>query len=178
MKYTRIMSVILLVLAVPVSGLALDNPAAVYCTAMGYEYTIEKTDMGDRGFCRIDNGQQVEAWAFFQGKVAREKNYCATKGYGQKIVKDPEKCIKFLSDSCLMCVLRDGQEVEVTELMGLTLVETTCGDSVCGLPENSKTCPKDCPSGALDGYCDGALDHKCDPDCTAKQDPDCPKKKQ
>ncbi len=61
-----------------------------------------------------------------------------------KTVNNKNVCLKFLTDSCLVCVLPDGREVEVTELMGLTFAETTCGNGVCGYPENEKTCPADC----------------------------------
>jgi putative hemolysin len=158
---------------VSASALALKNPAAVYCYALGYEYTVDKTVNGDLGYCTLSAGEKVDAWKFLRGEVAQDRNYCALKGYGQRIVMDPKVCLKFLSDSCMVCVLNDGREMEVTELMRLTLDETICGDKICGIPENYKTCPADCPSGSSDGYCDGVKDEKCDPDCTAKQDPDC-----
>jgi len=168
--------VVFTILAAPAPALALKNPAAVYCTALGYEYRIEKTEKGDVGYCVFPGGQKVDAWQFLRGNVARDKGYCASKGYEQKTVNDPAKCLKFLTDSCAVCVLPDGREVEVTELMGLVLAETVCGDGVCGIPENYKTCPRDCPSGSSDGFCDGIKDGRCDPDCRAGQDPDCRKK--
>ena len=173
MKPLQTALIISLLMIAPTCALALDNPAAVYCTALGYEYRVEKTDQGDIGYCILPDDQKVDAWQFLQGKVAQDKNYCATKGYGQKIVTDPKKCLQFLSDSCLVCVLSDGKEVEVTGLMNLMLKETTCGDGNCGIPENYKTCPHDCPSGSSDGYCDRVKDGKCDPDCSVKEDPDC-----
>jgi len=30
---------------------ALLNPAAVYCEALGYNYTIQSTEYGERGLC-------------------------------------------------------------------------------------------------------------------------------
>jgi putative hemolysin len=152
---------------------ALRNPAAVYCTALGYEYRIIKTVQGERGYCVLPDGQMVDAWQFLQGKVAQQYNYCAINGYGQKRITDQKRCVRFLTDSCLVCIIEDGSEVEVTELMGLTLIETICGDGMCGHPENLKSCPEDCPSGSRDYYCDGETDEKCDPDCSAKEDPDC-----
>jgi putative hemolysin len=164
------------VFAAPAPALALKNPAAVYCTALGYEYRIEKMKEGDASYCVFSDGQKVDAWQFLQGGVARDKGYCARKGYEQRIVKDPGKCLKFLTDSCAVCVLSDGREIEVTEFMKLNLAETVCGDGVCGIPENHKTCPQDCPSGGSDGYCNAAKDSRCDPDCREGQDPDCPGK--
>gem|GEM_PF-7105878 len=51
-------------------------------------------------------------------------------GYEIKTVKDSKKCLKFLTNECAVCVLPDGREVEVTELMGLRFKETTCSDGV------------------------------------------------
>jgi hypothetical protein len=48
-----------------------------------------------------------------------------------------------------------------------------CGDGDCDTHENYLICPEDCPSGALDYYCDGISDDICDPDCTTETDPDC-----
>jgi|GEM_PF-5645823 len=50
---------------------------------------------------------------------------------------------------------------------------TGCGDSICDNTESYLNCPKDCPSGRRDGYCDGVRDGKCDPDCLKNEDPDC-----
>ena len=135
---------VLLVVAAPLPVLALKNPAAVYCTALGYQYEVERTDRGEFGYCVLAGGERVDAWEFLLGKAAQEKSYCASQGHGQKTVNDPMTCIRFLTDSCLVCVLDDGREVEVTELMGLVLEETVCGDGVCGLPETPKSCPEDC----------------------------------
>lgn len=79
-----------------------------------------------------------------------------------------------MTSECAVCVLENGTQIEVTELMGLTLKETTCGDGNCGFPENYTKCPQDCPSGSYDGFCGRAQDGECDPDCTSEQqDVDC-----
>lgn len=54
-------------------------------------------------------------------------------------------------------------------------VDCLCGDNKCEVAreESYKTCPEDCFSGSLDGYCDGVSDGKCDPDCLVTEDPDC-----
>lgn len=54
-------------------------------------------------------------------------------------------------------------------------VDCLCGDNKCEVikGESYKTCPQDCTSGSLDGYCDGVSDGKCDPDCLVTEDPDC-----
>jgi putative hemolysin len=158
----------LLVVASVSIARAMLNPAAVYCEACGYEYVIESTELGDRGLCRLLNEETVDAWDFLRGKVALEWSYCAQQGYEAKHVEDPEVC-----PDCTLCVLPNGTEVEVTQLMGLSFEETTCGDGTCGSPEDYETCPEDCPSGGLDEYCDGVKDGICDPDCEEGADPDC-----
>lgn len=98
------------------SALAMANPAAIYCTTLGYQYTIEKTADGDFGICQFPDGSRVEEWKFFSGEEKQNYNYCGTKGYGTKTVSDG-RC-KYNS-SCTLCVLADGSEKEVTELMNL-----------------------------------------------------------
>jgi hypothetical protein len=53
---------------------SLLNPAAAYCSALGYKYTIRNTPQGQVGICILPNGEEVNAWDFFYGKVAL--NYC------------------------------------------------------------------------------------------------------
>jgi hypothetical protein len=50
-----------------------------------------------------------------------------------------------------------------------------CGNRVCNVNESFGECPKDCPSGGSDGYCDKQKDERCDPDCWG-DDPDCKSK--
>jgi len=156
---------------------AMKNPSAVYCEELGYEYIIATTpDGGQVGLCVLPDNQIVDAWAFLEGKVAQECSYCKKEGYEMKTVIDNEKCSYIFSSECALCVLPNGTEVEVAELMNLNFNESVCGDGTCGMPENFKTCPEDCPSGDIDEYCDGVADGICDPDCeeSGEYDPDCP----
>jgi putative hemolysin len=152
---------------------ALKNPAYVYCTTLGYEYITFQEEEGVRGACDLPNNP-VDAWAFLKGKTTQEYSYCLQKGYKIKTVVDREKCKSIYSDECAVCILMDGTEVEVTKLMNLSLIESDCGDGFCAsVMESFRTCPKDCPSGGYDGYCDGIEDGICDRDCLAAQDKDC-----
>lgn len=158
--------VLLLGILIP-RAVALQNPAAVYCQALGYDYIVEPTEAGERGLCQLPNDQTVDAWDFLRGKVALEWSYCAREGYEARHVEDSEIC-----RDCTVCILPDGTETEVTELMGLTFEGTACGDGNCGFPENFERCPQDCPSGGFDGYCDRVEDGIVDPDCPEGDDPD------
>ena len=46
-------------------------------------------------------------------------------------------------------------------------------DAYCGINENYISCPIDCPSGSIDGWCDRVEDNRCDIDCLSNIDPDC-----
>ena len=170
------MAVLLIIASYNTVSAAL-NPAAVYCTSLGYRYVTEPTEKGDFGYCMID-GKKTDAWKFIQGEVSPEKSYCTKKGYRLKVVNDYGVCGKWLlTESCAVCVLPNGTEQEVTEAMGLTFQETTCGDGRCGIPEDHTSCPKDCKSGEIDGLCDAVKDGICDQDCilqnNAGDDIDC-----
>jgi putative hemolysin len=150
------------------------NPADVYCHSLGYEPITKKGENGSEScYCRLPNNVEVDAWEFLLGRVATEYGYCARSGYDLKVVNNSSKCVKFLTGSCAVCMLKNGTEVEVTDLMNLSFKETTCGDGHCGTAEDFGNCPRDCPSGEWDDYCDGVSDGKCDPNCLAGEDPDC-----
>lgn len=116
-------AVLFLLGIVNVPVMAMVNPSAAYCEALGYKYVVETTPQGQRGLCQMPSGEMVSAWEFLKGKVAQEYSYCRQKGYEMRTVKDSETCAKFLTDQCAVCVLEDGTEVEVTELMGLDFSE-------------------------------------------------------
>ena len=157
----------LLLLLLPLSAPAILSPDAAYCDALGYQYTVDQTPAGAVGMCELPDGQRVNAFDFVAGKVATDWSYCALNGYEARYVEESAAC-----NNCLVCVMPDGSEVEVTRLMDLNLLETICGDGTCGIPENFQTCPIDCPSGGADGLCDGQLDGTIDPDCEEGEDPD------
>ncbi len=170
--------IVLLLLSLAFPAEAALNPSAVYCQALGYEFSIQETSKGQRGLCTLPDETVVDAWDFLAGRTALEHSYCVQQGYGYKRVMESDLC-----RDCLVCILPDGSEGEVTRLMGLDFDETTCGDGTCGIKENYDSCPADCPSGHVDMLCDGVADGTCDPDCTtvngtgfaAEKDPDCTK---
>ncbi|MDT8358535.1 MAG: hypothetical protein RQ758_08560 [Methanomicrobiaceae archaeon] len=84
---------------------------------------MESNEAGDTGFCIVDGGSRIESWAFLRGEMGAEYSYCAEQGYSAKTVMDPAVCAGIYSDSCMARVLPGGEEVEVTELMGLSFRE-------------------------------------------------------
>ena len=165
LEQNTIMRIILLLFAffifIPLV-LAMANPSVVYCESLGYTYYTKTTELGDVGYCKLPNGNEVNAWDFYMGKVAQEYTYCSKMGYEIKT-----------DEYGVYCILLNGTEIDEKILMDLNLEETTCGDGTCGIPENYETCPQDCPSGSFDEYCDGIEDDICDPDCTPESDIDC-----
>lgn len=153
----------------------LRNPAAVYCEAMGYEYVIEETPDGQIGLCKFPDGSTCVGFDFLKGKCGEDYSYCKKKGYEVRVAIGPEKCGPFAApkEECVVCVLENGTEIEVTKLMGLDFREGVCGDGFCVFGENYNNCKEDCHSGTMDDYCDGIEDSICDPDCPTEQDEDC-----
>ncbi len=160
----------LIIVFSPINVYPMMNPAAVYCDALGYTYTITRTEFGEKGLCELPNGETVDAWDFLQGKVAPEWSYCAKQGLSYRHYDESDDSAP--CKDCLVCISEDGKEEEVTTYMGLKFVAGECGDGTCGMPENYSTCPRDCPSGGIDGYCDKVRDGRVDPDCAEGEDPD------
>jgi len=145
------------------SVVALKNPAAVYADALGYQYVIvEEKGAGMQGFVVLPDGARVSGWDFLKGKAGEQYSACAQLGGKQTTVKDKQVCSAIYSDTCAVCELPNGTRAEVTVLLKLDFSESICGDGTCGMPENEKTCPKDCPKDGMDDYCDGGAQ---DPDC-------------
>ena len=44
------------------------NPAAVFCVDQGGSYSIVNDAEGQRGICRLADGREVDAWAYFREK--------------------------------------------------------------------------------------------------------------
>jgi len=126
---------------------ALKDPSAVYCREMGYNYTINEIPEGQQGMCEMPDGGLIDAWRFLEGKEGQEYSYCAREGYAVKSIRDGRKCSSIYSADCTVCIMENGEEIEVTKLMNLSFKETICGDGFCGSRENSESCPEDCLKG-------------------------------
>ena len=148
-------------------ALGLKNPAAVYAEALGYEYqVIDEQGSGVQGIVLLPDGSKVPGWDFLMGKTGEEFSACAKYGGKLQTIQDKQVCSAIYSDTCAVCELPNGTRVEVTVLLNLDFSESVCGDGVCGMPENEKTCPKDCPKDGMDDYCGGGTN---DPDCIGEE---------
>ncbi len=66
---------------------AAPNPAAVYCTSLGYEYKIVEGADGQHGIVIPAPGVELDAWDFFVGKIGNEYSYGARMGYETQHVR-------------------------------------------------------------------------------------------
>ena len=119
-------------------GVGLANPAASYCVEMGYEYEIIVGPKGQHGVCRFPDGLEADAWAFFEGREAKEYSYCARQGYDIKTIRDGRSSF---SQYCAVCVDKEGREIgAVEELLELKskVIKATISrsrlDSLAGPP--------------------------------------------
>ncbi len=97
--------------------LAAPNPAAVYCSELGYPYEVIATERGEVGVCVLPNGDRVDAWDFFRGKVGARYSYCALLGY-ETVTKDMGDGT--YAAECAVCVDAAGNEIgPIAELMGI-----------------------------------------------------------
>lgn len=141
---TGLLLVLAILAALPLITLpasALTNPAAVYCKALGYNYSTTTGPYGSMtGFCTLPNNQKVDEWQFLQGQVAPEYSYCVKQGYQLQTTNDPVTCRVFMTDSCVVCVLPDGSKTEVTKLMKLDFREKLCSNGKCCDPKTDTSC--------------------------------------
>lgn len=60
----------------------LPNPAAVYCTILGYQNETRKDDKGNEyGVCIFPDGTYVDDFDFFRGEVGEKWSYGKRYGY-------------------------------------------------------------------------------------------------
>jgi putative hemolysin len=132
-----------LVVFFSIAAHAMRNPAAVYCNGAGYSYVTEETPKGSVGICRFNGADSCNAWDFIRGKCGEKYSYCSIKRYSQKAAKGLECGSNDQYAECLLCVLRNGSHIEVTDLMNLSFYEGVCGDGLCVIGEEY-LCPQDC----------------------------------
>ena len=114
---------------------SMRNPAAIYCSDLGYEYEIvQGADGGHQGICRLPNHTSCDAWDFFQGRCGQEYNACARKGL--KTVTQPNGDNPF-SRATALCVDADGQKV-TSAVDAVNLVEKLIGNTLSFSSTHSK----------------------------------------
>jgi C1A family cysteine protease len=96
----------------------MPNPAAVYCSELGYQVkTITQDDGGQYSVCVFPDGNICDAWQFLEGKCGEEYSYCAINGYGQIIKTDGKNSF---SGTYPVCVDGSTEIGNPLDLMGIT----------------------------------------------------------
>jgi C1A family cysteine protease/putative hemolysin len=106
----------------------ISNPAAVYCTDMGYEYHVISDGAGGQmGSCSLPNGTSCSAWDFLEGNCGQAYSYCARQGLSERTVRDGQNPF---SPDYAVCVDAQGKVVgNVTTLDGLDSKLNHCQSS-------------------------------------------------
>ena len=129
------------------SAQAMKDPAAVYCTSLGYSYEIKSLPAGEVGICRFGPRDSCSAAEFLFGSCGSKYSYCNRTGLAQRIGSGAECGSKDSYARCAVCVLENGSVAEVTRLMNLSFREPLCGDGLCEGAEDMRTCREDCIKG-------------------------------
>ena len=67
----------------------IPNPAAVYCSELGYRVeTITDEEGGQHSVCVLPDDMKCDAWRFLEGTCGETYSYCALNGYGQILRTD------------------------------------------------------------------------------------------
>jgi len=105
------------------------NPAAVYCTDLGYTYGQVEQDGVLVGLCTFPDGQQCEEWSFYGGTCGANYSYCAQNGYGIESRADGQDPF---SAVYAVCLDENGAVLGSTsQLSTLSLHVVGCEDEAC-----------------------------------------------
>jgi putative hemolysin len=98
----------------------LSNPAAGYCSLMGYTYEYRESG----GVCKFPDGSSCPQWEFYAGKCGQDFSYCTVNGYG--IITGAGGGDPYSSEYSV-CVDSQGKALgSVTDLIGLTDALDSC----------------------------------------------------
>lgn len=76
------------------------NPAYEYCAQLGYGYSIQETEGGEKGLCIIE-GNRYDAWDFLRGKIGKEYSVCARQGYGIVPIVEEKDSYSIIKTYCV-----------------------------------------------------------------------------
>ena len=105
-------------------GVSISNPAATYCSMLGYESGVQDTPDGQAGICTMPDGTVCDEWQFLRGKCGAEFSWCAMNGVGIQTVTESDGSATM---EYAVCLDKNGTIVgKVTELSGLQTLLDTC----------------------------------------------------
>jgi C1A family cysteine protease/putative hemolysin len=102
------------------------EPAAVYCSELGYEYkVVTEADGGQHGVCILPDHATCDAWEFLEGRCGQNYNICARSGLATVTQSDGDDPF---SREYALCVDASGEVIApAADIVGL--VEKTIGSS-------------------------------------------------
>lgn len=94
----------------------IHDPAAEYCTILGYDYNVVTDSTGaEYGICVLPDSSVVDAWSFYRGEVKPEYSYCVRKGLSLVSITDSSNGF---SSKCAFCISNNGRnKIAVRNLM-------------------------------------------------------------
>lgn len=113
------------------------NPSAIYTEKLGYNYIIKENERGDQiGYSVLPNGDTVESWDFYWGKVGKNYSYCSKYDYNT-INKRIKKDGYTLSEAyCIKKMTANSKNNETNTQIPLIEFMKLKGDTL--LPENDQ----------------------------------------
>jgi putative hemolysin len=101
------------------------EPAAVYCSELGYEYRIlQDPDGSQHGVCKLPDHTTCDAWDFLAGRCGQQHNACMR--HGLDTVTRPDSGNPFSKEAAI-CVDADG-EVKTSAADMVNLIEVATGN--------------------------------------------------
>ena len=105
-------------------GVSISNPAASYCSLLGYQPGTQETSEGQLGICTFPDGSACDAWQFLRGKCGEEFSWCALNSMSLQTVSESDGSG---TQEYAVCVDSTGTIVgKVFELSGLQAMLDAC----------------------------------------------------
>lgn len=91
------------------------NPAAIYCTGLGYSYEIQHKPTGDVGICKLPDSSVCDEWDFLAGRCGTQYSICARNGYATESRMDGRNPY---GNEYAVCVDQAGEQVATAAQLG------------------------------------------------------------
>ncbi len=110
--------------SVSCEGVSIANPAASYCSLLGYETGIMETAGGQAGACVFPDGSSCDAWEFLRGTCGQDFSWCALNGMEIQTVTESDGSSTQVYG---VCIDANGNTVgKVLDLSGLQSLLDAC----------------------------------------------------
>jgi putative hemolysin len=110
--------------SVSCENVSISNPAATYCSLLGYQSGTKETAEGQVSTCTMPDGTVCDAWQFLRGTCGQEFSWCALNGYQIQNVIESDG---LSTQEYAVCVDASGNTVgTLFELSGLQAMLEAC----------------------------------------------------